>query len=105
MEITIERLEDLKKKIDQIERDLSEVRRDLERMTSALSPKTEVDLCSKIKCVDKEKLKKWFDEWFKQMGIEVQPVGAEELQKMMLEEGIRPEDNIMSRGIIEMREE
>jgi hypothetical protein len=39
------------------------------------------------------------------MGIDVQPIGAEELQDMMLKEGIRPEDNIASRGIIEMREE
>jgi len=105
MEVTVENLEDLKKKVDQIEHDLIEVRKNLDHITSAINPKIEVDLCSKLQCVDREKLKKWFDEWFKQMGIDVQPIGAEKLQEMMLKEGIRPEDNIASRGIIEMREE
>jgi len=39
------------------------------------------------------------------LGIpEVEPVGAEKLQEMMLAEGIRPEDNILSSEIIKMRE-
>ena len=105
MGVAVENLEDLKKKVDQIEHDLIEVRKNLDQITFAVSPKIEVDLCSKLQCVDREKLKKWFDEWFKQMGIDVQPIGAEKLQEMMLKEGIRPEDNIASRGIIEMREE
>lgn len=105
MEVTVEHLEDLKKKVDQIEHDLIEVRKNLDQMTFAVSPKIEVDLCSKLHCVDKEKLRKGLDEVFKQMGIDIQPIGAEELQEMMLKEGIRPEDNIASRGIIEMREE
>ena len=105
MEVTIENLEDLKKKVDQIEHELSEVRKNLEQITIAINPKIEIDLCSKLHCVDKEKLKKGLDEVFKQMGIDIQPIGAEELQEMMLKEGIRPEDNIGSRGIIEMREE
>jgi len=40
-----------------------------------------------------------------QMGIRGEPIGAEKLQQMLLAEGIKPEDNILSRGIIEMREE
>jgi len=105
MEVTVEDLEDLKRKIDQIEHDLVEVRKNLDQITFAVSSKIEADLCSKLQCVDREKLKKWFDEWFKQMGINIQPIGAEKLQEMMLKEGIRPEDNIASKGIIEMREE
>jgi hypothetical protein len=101
----IENLEDLKKKVDQIEHDLIEVRKNLDRITFAVNPKIEVDLYSRLQCVDREKLKKWLDEWFKQMGIDVQPIGAEKLQEMMLKEGIRPEDNILSKGIMEMREE
>jgi hypothetical protein len=42
---------------------------------------------------------------FKKMGIDVQPVGAEKLQEMMIAAGIRPEENIASREIIAMREE
>ena len=105
MGVAVENLEELKKKIDQIEHDLIEVRKNLDQMTFAVSPKIEFDLCSKLQCVDREKLKKWLDEWFKQMGIDVQPIGAEKLQEMMLKEGIHPEDNVASRGIIEMREE
>jgi hypothetical protein len=40
-----------------------------------------------------------------QMGIHGEPIGAEKLQERMLASGIKPEDNILSRGIIEMREE
>jgi anti-sigma factor RsiW len=42
---------------------------------------------------------------FEEMGITGEPIGAEKVQEMMLAEGIRPEDNEFSRGIIEMREE
>ena len=40
------------------------------------------------------------------MGIEgCKPIGAEQVQQQILAEGIRPEDNVFSRGIIDMREE
>jgi hypothetical protein len=39
------------------------------------------------------------------MGVSGAPVGAEKLQEMMIAEGVNPEDNQFSRGIIEMREE
>jgi len=104
MGVAVENLEELKKKVDQIEHDLIEVRKNLDQITFAVSPKIEVDLCSKLQCVDREKLKKGLDEWFKQMGIDVQPVSIEELHELCLKEGIKPEDNIASRGIIEMRE-
>lgn len=51
------------------------------------------------------RLENWFDEWFQQIGITAQPMGAERLQTLMLQEGVRPEDNLFSRGIIAMREE
>jgi len=65
----------------------------------------EIDLCSRLQCVDREELGKWLDEWFRHIGVDVHPIGAEKLQEMMLKEGVHPEDNILSRGIIEMREE
>ena len=40
-----------------------------------------------------------------QMGIHGEPIGAKKLREMMLARGIKPEDNILSRGIIEAREE
>lgn len=39
------------------------------------------------------------------LGISGEPVGAEKLQEMMLADGVNPEENEFSRGIIEMREE
>ena len=42
---------------------------------------------------------------FTEMGISGEPVSIEELHKMMLADGVNPEDNEFSRGIIEMREE
>jgi hypothetical protein len=39
------------------------------------------------------------------MGIHAEPIGAERLRQMMIDEGIDPNDNSFSRGIIEMREE
>lgn len=41
----------------------------------------------------------------REMGVSGEPVGAEKLQEMMIAEGVNPEDNQFSRGIIEMREE
>jgi len=53
-----------------------------------------------------EETSRLFDELMKKWGIdEVEPVGPERLKELMLEDGIRPEDNIASREIIAMREE
>lgn len=46
-----------------------------------------------------------WDEAMAAMGISGQPIGAKALRQMMIAEGINPEDNEFSRGIIEMREE
>ena len=55
---------------------------------------------------DKEALREAFEELFRQMGVEhVKPIGAVALQEMMLMAGVKPEQNLFSRGIIEMREE
>lgn len=42
---------------------------------------------------------------FAEMGVTGQPIGAEKLQEMMIADGVDPESNEFSRGIIEMREE
>jgi hypothetical protein len=55
---------------------------------------------------DKAPLRETFAEIMRQAGIEhVQPISAEELQEQMLKRGIKPEDRLFSRGIIEMRVE
>jgi hypothetical protein len=54
---------------------------------------------------DQDTLREIVDRAFRGMGITGAPIPAEELQRMMLSEGVRPEDNILSRGLIDMREE
>jgi hypothetical protein len=56
--------------------------------------------------VDKQPLRDAFDALMRQMRIQdTLPIPAEELQQRMLERGVKPEDRILSSGIIEMREE
>src|SRR5438876_101256 len=44
-------------------------------------------------------------ELFAKMGIAQAPLGAEKLQSLMLDSGIKPEENLFSREIKKMREE
>jgi uncharacterized protein YpmB len=46
-----------------------------------------------------------WDKFMKQLGITCKPIGAKKLREMAIKEGLDPEDNQFSRGIIEMREE
>jgi hypothetical protein len=46
-----------------------------------------------------------WDKFLKQLGIRRKPIGAKKLREMAIREGLNPEDNQFSRGIIEMREE
>jgi hypothetical protein len=48
----------------------------------------------------------WEARRLKELGIDhLQPVGAEKLQQMMIEDGVDPNGNEFSQGIIDMREE
>jgi len=46
-----------------------------------------------------------WDRFLKQLGIRGKPISAKKLREMALKEGLNPDDNQFSRGIIEMREE
>ena len=55
---------------------------------------------------ENEKLRPLMNEVFRALGATEEPIGAEEVQKMMIAEcGVDPEANSFSRGLIEMREE
>ena len=58
-----------------------------------------------VQFVDKEKLRPIIAQAFEEMGIRVEPIGAEKLQEMIAACGVKPEENAFSQGIIEMREE
>jgi hypothetical protein len=98
-------LESLKEKIVQIEQALAEVRLSLEQLAVTPEHPSKNDWPTALQLVDRTGWKAWFDAWFHQIDITAQPIGAEALQEMMLQEGVRPEDNLLSRGIIAMREE
>ncbi|MFN0107780.1 MAG: hypothetical protein ACKVZH_02930 [Blastocatellia bacterium] len=55
--------------------------------------------------LNQERLAAAWSAAMREMGIQGKPIGAENLQKLMIAEGVNPEDNQFSRGIIEMREE
>ncbi len=58
-----------------------------------------------VRFVDKQNLQPVVDHAFLEMGIQGEPVGAENVQALIAAGGVKPEDNILSQGIIEMREE
>jgi len=58
-----------------------------------------------VQFVDKQQLQPLVAKAFAEMGIQGEPVGAEKVQEMIAACGVKPENNVFSRGIIEMREE
>ncbi len=54
---------------------------------------------------ENERLRPLMDKAFKALGATGTPIGAEKVQEMVAACGVNPEDNLFSRGIIEMREE
>jgi hypothetical protein len=57
-----------------------------------------------IRFVDKHKLRPLVANIFSAMGIRGEPIGAEKVQEMIAACGVQPEDNLFSRGVIEMRD-
>ncbi len=110
MAVTIEML---KQKIAHLQQELAEVSAALDELavaptgleTQPAEPRP--DPLAGIRFSDPKVLLPLLDKAFAEMGIDVtQPAPTpEEVQQLMLREGIKPEDNILSRGIIEAREE
>ena len=94
-------------KIERIEQELAEVRQELEKLppTKPLTPEERAAARLARVRAKNEKLTPLIDKAFEDMGITGEPIGAEKVQEMLAAEGIKPEDNSFSRGIIEMREE
>jgi hypothetical protein len=110
MAVTIEML---KQKIAHLQQELAEVSAALDELAGppteseaepAVSPP---DPLAGIRFADPKALLPLLDQAFAEMGIDVtQPAPTpEEVQQLMLREGVKPEDNILSRAIIEAREE
>jgi hypothetical protein len=103
--------------VQEMERKLAELRRAAEQLpelaesTSASaayalgSVDTGVERLPVVQFVDKARLRPTITQAFAQMGIRAKPIGAEKVQEMMESCGVKPENNVFSQGIIEMREE
>jgi hypothetical protein len=83
---------------------LEEVKAALEELEPSPAPK---GLRARLKTADVEALPPIIDRAFLEMDIDLSGPAPtpEEVQELMLREGVRPEDNIFSRAIIEAREE
>jgi hypothetical protein len=106
-------IEMLKQKIAHLQEGLAEVSAALDDLggvsaNSRSAPETAAqNPLAGVRFSDPKALLPLLDKAFVEMGIDVtQPAPTpEEVQQLMLREGIRPEDNILSRAIIEAREE
>jgi hypothetical protein len=97
-------LEDLDQRLGRLEQEMAEMRRLLRR------PPAEEEAPSVLALVEqalreKPRLRAIAAKALEQMGISGHPVPPETLRQMMADAGIRPEENLFSRGIEEMREE
>jgi hypothetical protein len=99
-------IEKLLIKTERIERELAEVRQALEELRPTKLMTSEERAAARLERVrsKNEKLTPLIDKVFEKMGITGEPIGAEKLQEMLAAEGVRPEENSFSRGIIKMRE-
>ena len=100
-------IEKLLIKTERIEQDLAEVRQELEELCPTKSLTPEERAAARLERVQSknEKLTPVIDKAFKKMGIKGEPIGGEKVQEMLAAEGVKPEENSFSRGIIKMREE
>ena len=102
-------LEEITQRVERLERDLHELKRGRASGVSvARTEETPAQRGARLLHQAKEnqaQISAGIEEAFDAMGIVGEPIGAENVQKMVAACGFRPEDNAFSRGIIEMREE
>ncbi len=94
------RLEKKVADLRQLEQEVAGLRQELDALRRQMPPTNG----AKIRFVDQESLNRLVDKLFADLGVEeVKPIGAEALQKMMADEGLKP--NELSQGIIAARTE
>ena len=95
-------------KIEQLEWDLAEVKEELVKLQASamksLTPEErKVVRLARIQA-QRERLRPSVEKVLGKPDLNAETLTAEELQQLQLEEGVKPEDNIGSRAIIEERE-
>jgi hypothetical protein len=96
-------LEELEKRVVRVEQELSRLQQLVEKPPHDETPAERGARLLAQAWRDKARLKRSVARAFEEMGIQSPPVPPEKLREMMAECGVRPEDNLFSRGIKEMR--
>ncbi len=95
-------------KIDQLEWDLAEIKKELEKlqapvMKSLTSEERKAVRSARVRA-QRERLRPSLENTLGKPDPDIEVPTAEELQQLLLKEGIKPEDNLGSRAIIKERE-
>jgi len=102
-------LEMLTRKINQLDLEVATIRMQLDEFikNSAESPDLEQKRAALMAQLRKNKPlhQKIFTSFLDELGIQGKPISAEELQKRIAANGVKPENNEFSSEIIKMREE
>lgn len=101
-------IDKLRERIERLERELAKLRPELERLSlSSSKPLTISEWQSarmaRIRAANVP-LRPLIDKVFEEMGIVGKPIGAEKVQELIAACGVMPEENLFSRGILQMRE-
>ena len=95
-------------KLEQLEWDLAEVKAELVKLQASemksLTPEERKAVRLARVRAQRERLRPSIEKTLGKLDPDVETLTAEELQQLLLEEGVKPEDNIGSRAIIEERE-
>ena len=95
-------------KIEQLEWELAEVKKELEKLqpffTKSLTPEERAAAQSARVNAQNERLRPSIEKALGKPESGTEIPTAEEIQRLLLEDGIKPDDNLGSRAIIEERE-
>jgi hypothetical protein len=98
-------LEELEQRVVQMESELTRLRQLVEKPLHDEAPAERGARLLAQARRDKARLQRSVERAFEEMGIQAHPVSPEKLREMMAADGVKPEDNLFSQGIKEMREE
>jgi hypothetical protein len=97
-------METLEKRLEVLQREVADLKKHLFACDVTSSAERGSRLLQEAE-QGQEVIEATFARALSEMGINGAPIGAEKLQERLAVAGWKPEDNELSRGIIEMREE
>src|SRR4051794_10028839 len=99
-------LETLEQRVAALEQDVTRLKAGLRPQTSVQQPNEEsrgARLIREAAESHADVVAGW-KKFMESLGIQGQPIGAKKLRELLLAEGLNPDDNAFSRGIVAMRE-